>query len=60
MHDVQLWANNLIWYTEAADSELVHYYLDRVIAITRKGQSPVEYVDFPNSLREPESPVARR
>ena len=60
MRNVRFWANNLTWYTNAADSDTVQGYLEKVVAVTRKGREPDEYFDFPNSLREPESPIERR
>lgn len=60
MHEVRFWANNLTWCTEAESQQTVQSYLEQAIAITRKNQSVHQYVDFANSLREPESPVEQR
>ena len=60
MHSTRLWANNMIWCKDNAGAGTAQSYLERVIAVTRGDQKEHEYVDFANSLREPESPVERR
>ena len=60
MHDVRFWTNNMIWCKDGSNVEIAQSYLEKVIDVTRRGQRHEGYVDFANSVREPESPVDRR
>lgn len=60
MHSVRFWANNLVWCYQEQSVPLIQQYLEKAQNIVRAGQTEADFVDFANSLREPESPINRR
>lgn len=60
MHDVRMWANNMIWCKKPESVETAQMHLEEAIKKTRMDLPPVDFVDFANSVREPESPVEWR
>ena len=60
MHDIRLWANNLIWCKNENSVRTAQMYLEEAIRKTRMYSRRVDFVDFANSVREPESPLGNR
>ena len=60
MHGVHFWANNLVWCSQEQNVPVIERYLEKAQNIVRAGQAEADFVDFTNSLREPESPIERR
>lgn len=60
MHDIRFWANNLIWCKGPKALDIAERYSQKAHDVVLVGQQEEQFVDFTNSLREPESCVEHR
>lgn len=60
MHGIRFWASNLVWCSQEQNVPVIERCLDQAQSVVRAGQAEADFVDFTNSLREPESPIERR
>ena len=49
MHDIQLWATNLVWYSDAANRQFVDGITEKFIGLMRGGQAEEQWRDLPSN-----------
>lgn len=59
MHSIRFWSNSMIWCRQQHNVPVMGHYLAKAVSLVRTGQAD-DYVDFTNSLREPESHIKHR